>query len=51
MGESGFAYAYQYSAEEEYNALVMEMLGPSLEALFAACGRIFSVRTTLLLAP
>lgn len=51
MGESGFAYAYQYSEEEEYNALVMEMLGPSLEALFAACGRIFSVRTTLLLAP
>ena len=51
MGEPGFAHAYQYSAEEEYNALVMEMLGPSLETLFDACGRIFSARTTLLLAP
>lgn len=50
MGQTGFAHAYQYSAEEEYNALVLEMLGPSLEALFNACGRIFSIRTTLLLA-
>jgi len=36
-----------YGTEGEYNVLVMDILGKSLETLFEECGRKFSICTVL----
>lgn len=38
-----------YGIEGQYNVMVLELLGPSVEQMFRKCGK-FSVKTTLLLA-
>lgn len=46
----GIPFCRWYGKEGEYNVLVMDLLGPSLEDLFNYCKRRFTLKTVLLLA-
>lgn len=48
--EFGFPKFIWYGKEGNYQIMVLEMLGPSIEDLFNYCGRKFSLKTVLLLA-
>ncbi|XP_060662515.1 casein kinase I [Drosophila nasuta] len=46
----GLPQIYFFSEEDDYCALVMELLGPSLNYLFEFCSRRFTMKTVLMLA-
>lgn len=48
--EAGIPNAKWSGVEGEYNVLVMDLLGPSLEDLFNFCSRKLSLKTVLMLA-
>lgn len=47
---AGIPTVHWFGQEGEYNALVMDLLGSSLEELFAFCKRKLSLKTILMLA-
>ncbi|CAB4254290.1 similar to Saccharomyces cerevisiae YPL204W HRR25 Protein kinase involved in regulating diverse events including vesicular trafficking, DNA repair, and chromosome segregation [Maudiozyma barnettii] len=49
-GGVGIPFIRWFGREGEYNALVIDLLGPSLEDLFNYCHRQFSYKTVIMLA-
>ncbi|AIO01718.1 casein kinase, putative [Leishmania panamensis] len=49
-GAVGIPMMFYHGVEGEFNVMVIELLGPSLEDLFSFCGRRLSLKTTLMLA-
>ncbi|KAJ7979325.1 putative Casein kinase [Quillaja saponaria] len=50
QGGTGIPNIRWFGVEGEYNVLVMDLLGPSLEDLFNFCSRKLSLKTVLMLA-
>lgn len=46
----GIPNMYWSGTEGDFHAMVMDLCGPCLEDLFTYCGRIFTMKTTLMLA-
>jgi len=50
QGGTGIPFMRWYGQETHYNVLVTDLLGPSLEDLFNACGRVFTPLTVCMIA-
>lgn len=49
-GGIGFPYVRWFGQEGDYNVMVIDLLGPSLEDVFNVCHRKFSIKTVLMVA-
>lgn len=46
----GFPNVYEYGSHQDWNFMIMELLGPSLSDLYSYCGFKFTLQTILLIA-
>ena len=46
----GVPQVYHYGIEGDYHAMVMDVLGPSLEDLFKYCHKKFTIKTCCMIA-
>ncbi|KAK0258867.1 casein kinase I [Friedmanniomyces endolithicus] len=47
---TGFPDVYWFGRHDDFRVMAFELLGPSLEDLFAYCGHRFTLKTTLMIA-
>ncbi|KAL1188813.1 Casein kinase 1-like protein 13 [Cardamine amara subsp. amara] len=50
QGGTGIPHIKWFGVEGEYNCMVIDLLGPSMEEFFNYCSRSFSLKTVLMLA-
>lgn len=50
QGGTGIPHLKWFGVEGEFNCMVIDLLGPSMEEFFNYCSRSFSLKTVLMLA-
>lgn len=50
ISTAGFPNMYYYGREYDYEVIIMDLLGPSLEDLICVCGGKLSLKSILLIA-